>query len=403
VISVEARTTSRYLHAQGMGLRAIAARLGLARNTVRAAIRAPDPPVRTRAKRPNPHLAPFAAQSAAMLFERRYIGSRILREPATRGYRGGPPALYAYLAQLKAERALPRGVERFEAGPGEQAQFDRSPHQVPLGEASRRVVLFGLILGYSRRKYYLASLDETQASAFAALGQGFAHFGGGAKRLLVDNAKVLVAEARPATFAWNPHFLELCGHHQIEPVACQVRRPQAKGKIERPFFYALLLYRGALHQGWPLRRPGRAESAARALPGRGAGSAGARHGAGPPARPLRRRTAVPDPAARRPLHHPPGRGAGRQPRLSRQPRRQSLQRAAAICRAPGLGAPGARDAAGDLRPAGGAYRRAPPDDGQRGPGHPAGALRRPAPAHPADQGHRQRGVPRPLPRPAALP
>jgi hypothetical protein len=69
------------------------------------------------------------------------------------------------------------------------------------------------------------------------LEQGFAHFGGVAKRLLVDNAKVLVADARPATFAWNAHFLELCGHYQIEPVACQVRRPQTKGKIERPFFY----------------------------------------------------------------------------------------------------------------------------------------------------------------------
>ncbi len=237
MISVEARTTIRYLHAQGVSIRAIAAQLGLARNTVRAAIRAPDPPTRTRAKRANPQLGPFAAQIAAMLFEQRFIGSRILRELEARGYRGGPTALYAYLAQLKAERAAPRAVERFETGPGEQAQFDWSPYQVTLGESLRRVVLFGLILGYSRRKYYLASLDEAQASAFAALEQGFAHFGGVAKRLLVDNAKVLVADARPATFAWNVHFLELCGHYQIEPVACQIRRPQTKGKIERPFFY----------------------------------------------------------------------------------------------------------------------------------------------------------------------
>ena len=131
MISVEARTTIRYLHAQGVGIRAIATQLGLARNTVRAAIRAPDAPTRTRAKRPNPHLAPFSAQIAAMLFEQRYIGSRILRELETLGYRGGPTALYAHLAQLKAERASPRGVERFETGPGEQAQFDWSPYQIP--------------------------------------------------------------------------------------------------------------------------------------------------------------------------------------------------------------------------------------------------------------------------------
>jgi len=98
------------------------------------------------------------------------------------------------------------------------------------------VVVFGLILSDSRRKFSLASLDETQPSAFAALEAGFAHFGGVARRLLVDNAKILVTDARPTAFAWNPRFLELCGHYQIEPVACQVRRPQTKGKSERPFF-----------------------------------------------------------------------------------------------------------------------------------------------------------------------
>ncbi len=80
MISVEARTAIRYLHAQGVGIRAIAQQLGLARNTVRAALRAATSPTRTRAKRANPQLAPFAEQIARMLFEQRYIGSRILRD-----------------------------------------------------------------------------------------------------------------------------------------------------------------------------------------------------------------------------------------------------------------------------------------------------------------------------------
>jgi transposase len=237
VISVEAWTTIRYLHAQGLGIRRIAAQLGLARNTVRAALRADRPPKYSRPPRPNPQLVPFAAEIAAMLFEQRFIGSRILRELRRLGYRGGQTALYAYLAALKAERGEGQAVMRYETGPGEQAQFDWSPYQVRLGAAVRRVVVFGLILGYSRRKCYLASLDETQGSVFAALEAAFAHFGGAPRRLLVDNAKVLVADSRPAAFAWNPRFLELCGHYQIEPVACRVRRAQTKGKIERPFFY----------------------------------------------------------------------------------------------------------------------------------------------------------------------
>lgn len=237
MISVDAWTTIRYVHAQGLGIRRIAAQLGLARNTVRAALRSDRPPQYARASRPNPQLAPFAEQIAAMLFEQQFIGSRILRELRRLGYRGGQTALYAHLAALKAERGEGRAVMRYETGPGEQGQFDWSPYQVRLGDAARRVVVFGLILGYSRRKFYLASLDEAQGSVFAALEAGFAHFGGAPRRLLVDNAKALVADARPASFAWNPRFLELCGHYQIEPVACPVRRAQTKGKIERPFFY----------------------------------------------------------------------------------------------------------------------------------------------------------------------
>lgn len=57
------------------------------------------------------------------------------------------------------------------------------------------------------------------------------------KRLLVDNAKAFVDDARPDYFTWNQRFLELCGHHQIEPQACRVRRAQTKGKIERPFSF----------------------------------------------------------------------------------------------------------------------------------------------------------------------
>jgi len=237
VISVEGWTTIRYLHAQGVGSRTIAKKLGLSRTTVRQAIRAEEPPKRTRAKRPNPQLAPFGAQIAAMLFEQEFIGTRILRELRELGYAGSQTALYDYLAVIKEQRTRERASARFETGPGEQAQFDWSPYRVPLGGTERRVVVFGLILGYSRRKYYLASLDETQGSAFEALERGLVHFGGAPKRLLVDNAKVFVDDARPDHFTWNQRFLELCGHYQMEPWACRVRRAQTKGKIERPFFY----------------------------------------------------------------------------------------------------------------------------------------------------------------------
>jgi hypothetical protein len=128
-------------------------------------------------------------------------------------------------------------TERFETPPGQQAQFDWSPYTIELGGQPVRVIVFGMVLGYSRRKHYTASLDETQASIFEAVEAGLWHFGGAPKQLLVDNAKALVLDANPAHFRWNPQFLELCGHYRLRPTACRPYRARTKGKIERPFFY----------------------------------------------------------------------------------------------------------------------------------------------------------------------
>lgn len=237
MITVEAWTTIRYLHAQGRSIRSIADELGLSRNTVRSALRSTAPPAYTRAKRPNPQLAPFLPQIEEMLFEKRFIGSRILRELRALGYEGGSTALYDHLRALQEQRVDPRVTERFETPPAHQGQFDWSPYTVSLGGQIVKVTLFCLTLCFSRRKCYWASFDATQASVFEALEAGLRHFDGAPKELLVDNARAFVDDASPQHFAWNRHFLELCGHYSIQPHACYPGRPRTKGKVERPFYY----------------------------------------------------------------------------------------------------------------------------------------------------------------------
>lgn len=60
-----------------------------------------------------------------MLFEQRFIGSRILRELRRLGYRGGQTALYAYLAALKAARGEGQAVMRYRQSrdPVERSQW----------------------------------------------------------------------------------------------------------------------------------------------------------------------------------------------------------------------------------------------------------------------------------------
>lgn len=237
MITVEAWTTVRYLHAQGKSIRSIAKELRLSRNTVRSALRRDDPPVYVRAEQPNPQLAPFLPQIEEMLLQKRFIGSRILRELRALGYQGGKTALYQHLRKLKEQAVDPRVTERFETPPAHQAQFDWSPYTVSVGDQIVKLTLFCLTLCFSRRKYYWASLDATQASVFEALEAALHHLGGAPHELLVDNAKAFVDDASIQHFAWNQRFLELCGHYRIQPRACPPGSPRTKGKVERPFFY----------------------------------------------------------------------------------------------------------------------------------------------------------------------
>jgi len=136
-----------------------------------------------------------------------------------------------------AEEASEKVSERFETPPGKQGQFDWSPYRIEIGGTLKRVVIFCLVLAYSRRKHYFASFDETQRSCFEALEEGFWHFGGVPVEILVDNPRAFVLDPRPESFKWNPHFLEFCGHYRTAPKACSIRRARTKGKVERPFYY----------------------------------------------------------------------------------------------------------------------------------------------------------------------
>ena len=67
--------------------------------------------------------------------------------------------------------------------------------------------------------------------------RAFEHLGGVAATCLYDNMKVVVSGYEDDVPIYNPRFLAFATHYGFRPVACRVRRPQTKGKVERPFFY----------------------------------------------------------------------------------------------------------------------------------------------------------------------
>lgn len=226
VLSTEQWTTIRYLHAQGKGIMEVARELGVSRQSVRRALAAEGQPRYQRRSAQGTKLEPYRALVRELYLGKHLIGTRILRELRAAGYQGGLSILYDYLRTLKGTALPQKATVRFETAPGQQAQFDWSPYTVEIGDELRQVIVYGMTLGYSRRKHYAASLDERQASIFEAVEACLWHFGGATKQLLVDNARSFAVDASKSHFRWSAQFLELCGHYRVEPRACQPYRAQ---------------------------------------------------------------------------------------------------------------------------------------------------------------------------------
>jgi transposase len=82
-------------------------------------------------------------------------------------------AVQSHRRELKA---LARATVRFETPPGKQLQVDFGETRVLIGDERVRVFLFVATLGYSRRPYVAAFLNERQSGWFAGLEGAFTHF-----------------------------------------------------------------------------------------------------------------------------------------------------------------------------------------------------------------------------------
>ena len=231
-------------HQGGASVRRIASELGLARQTVRAAIR------RWHADRAGlaPPAAPRRRASLLDAFDGAIRGwldrypditvTRMLEELRAQGYPGRYTILRERVNQLRP-RPTREPVERFETEPGAQAQMDYSTYDLDFtGEGRRRVHLFSYVLGYSRRGYLRFVDAQDLPTTVREHVRAFEHLGGAARTCLYDNMKVVVLRHGDEGPIYNPKFLAFATHYGFTPHACRVRRGQTKGKVERQFHYA---------------------------------------------------------------------------------------------------------------------------------------------------------------------
>ena len=104
-------------------------------------------------------------------------------------------------------------------------------------EGRRRVYAFSYVLGYSRRQYLHFVESQDFATTVREHVRAFDHLGGAAATCLYDNMKVVVSGYDGDQPIYNTRFLGFAAHYGFRPIACRPRRPQTKGKVERPFGY----------------------------------------------------------------------------------------------------------------------------------------------------------------------
>jgi len=230
------------LHRQGLGVSAIARRVGIDRKTVRKYIeRGLEPPSygprQPRARRREPFEAYLRQRIAA------YPGltaSRLLREIREHGYTGGYTAVTDFLREVRPSPTPPFEV-RFETPAGEQAQVDFAHFEVIFTDepsAMRIVWLFSMVLGYSRLIWARFVAHQDLQTVLRCHMAGFAALGGVPRQILYDRMKTaVIGEDDQAHIVYNRALIDFAGHYGFHPKACRPYRAKTKGKVERPFRY----------------------------------------------------------------------------------------------------------------------------------------------------------------------
>ena len=216
----------------GLSVRAIAKRLGMARRTVRAALGRKLPEQRPVAPRPS-KLDEHLPTIKALLDKTPELSAPgMLERLRPLGYTGGVSVLRDRMRVLRGNR--PReAFNTLQFHPGEAVQVDWADFGFAIPGCPRRVSAFVMALCHSRYLYLEFTLSQAMPTFLRCMERGLAFFGGTTLNDIFDNMKTVVIKPGPPTI-FNRTFLAYAGVRGFAVRACNPGRGNEKGRVERP-------------------------------------------------------------------------------------------------------------------------------------------------------------------------
>jgi Mu transposase-like protein len=233
VLNVEQWAELRRLHViDKVGIRELARRFGVDRNTVRRAIRSTDPPGYARPPAPS-KLDPFKDEIHRLLKDDPRLPVVRLRELLQPlGYEGGETILKEHVREVRPLFLSVRTYQRTVYLPGELAQCDlwEPRREIPVGYGqTRRAYVVTVTLCWSRVSAGALIFSKEALDIEAGLRRCLVRLGGLPKKLVWDREGALHAGGgRP-----SEAFAAFCGQLRVGWLFLAPRDPEAKGVEER--------------------------------------------------------------------------------------------------------------------------------------------------------------------------
>lgn len=245
---VRRETTSRYLKAAGIGVRAPRTRQLPAPATSQVSTDA-GPPSNAASQvstDPTGLIRPGRSPSASACEPHREFIERSLRQGRNamaiwqdlvddHDFEGRYASVKRYVRKLRG-RSGPEACCVISTPPGQEAQVDYGSGPMvrhPDSGKYQRTRLFVLTLGYSRKAVRLLTFKSSSRTWAELHERAFRRLGGATEVVVLDNLREGVLKPDIYDPALNPLYRDLLKHYDAVALPCRVRHPDRKGKVER--------------------------------------------------------------------------------------------------------------------------------------------------------------------------